>query len=108
MTALGEALKRRREELGVSQERAAVALDTSSNTYAKWESGENPPRKFSWVEPIADWLGDDVAREDVALMILVDLDRLSRRGPGYRNRLASLLSSPSLSAPALAPLAAFA
>jgi transcriptional regulator with XRE-family HTH domain len=48
-------LRTRRDQLGISQERAAVALDTSRVTYDKWEKGKSipdPRRAFA----LAEWL----------------------------------------------------
>lgn len=56
MFVLADLLAGRRGELGItSQERAAVDLGTTRNTYAAWEAGRAVPTG-RWVEPLAEWL----------------------------------------------------
>jgi transcriptional regulator with XRE-family HTH domain len=52
---LGEMLYARRQELGISQNKAAVQLDTNPETYSQWERGLHTPKQFRWIEPIATW-----------------------------------------------------
>jgi len=53
---LADLLRTRRAELGItSQERAAVDLGTTRNTYAAWETGRAVP-SGRWVEPLSEWL----------------------------------------------------
>lgn len=54
---LGEMLHARRTELQISQAKASVELDTNPETYGQWERGEDKPRTFRWIDPLAEWLG---------------------------------------------------
>lgn len=71
-TALGQRLWDHRQELGISQERAAVQLDTTAYSYGQWESGNDVPKKTSWIAKLALWLG--ASREDVALLLVQSTD----------------------------------
>ena len=56
MYDIGELLKTRRADLGISsQEKAAVAMGTTKNTWSKWEQGHELP-SARWVEPLAEFL----------------------------------------------------
>lgn len=55
-TALGQKLRSRRTDLGLTQADLAERLGVSrGQTIAAWEKGERPQRRFD--EPIADFLG---------------------------------------------------
>jgi len=53
---LGQMLYDRRMELGISQAKASVQLDTNPETYRLWESGSDLPRRLTWIAPLAEWL----------------------------------------------------
>lgn len=71
-TALSAMLIERREQLGISQEVAAVQIGTNRNTYTAWEKGEGTPEKLKWVRPLASWLDVPTYRVAAALGILGD------------------------------------
>lgn len=60
---LGTLLYNRRAELGISQDKAAVQLDTNRETYRAWELGKDLPRQTRWIDPLTVWL--DVPRREV-------------------------------------------
>lgn len=70
-TPIGQRLRDHRAELGISQERAAVQLNTSSVSYGKWENGDAIPMHLKWVPRIALWLGTD--RNEVANLIVASM-----------------------------------
>ena len=55
MDSIANMLGKRRAELGVSQEVAAVTIGTTRTSYQKWQSGAETPTA-RWVEPLAEWL----------------------------------------------------
>lgn len=72
MYELPTMLRERRAELGISsQERAAVALGTTRNTYGQWETGAQVP-SARWVEPLAEWLDRPRWQVLVAIGLLGD------------------------------------
>lgn len=70
-TPFGVRIRARRQELGLSQEQAAVALGTTAVTLGRWEKGTDYPRKMTWIPKLALWLGED--RGDVARLIAASL-----------------------------------
>src|SRR6187551_1449516 len=57
---LGERLKHRREELGLSQAQAARELDVARTAYRLWEMEAAKPAPDRW-RLIAKWLGVSIA-----------------------------------------------
>jgi transcriptional regulator with XRE-family HTH domain len=70
---LGTLLYNRRAKLGISQDRAALQLDTNRETYRSWELGKEVPKHTRWIEPLTDWLGVP-QREVVHAIGLIDDD----------------------------------
>ena len=69
-TALASAIRERREEIGLSQEDVARALDISLRTYSRWELGENKRDNISHrLESVAAAL--ETTSDDLAARALV-------------------------------------
>ncbi len=81
--SLAERLRRRREELGITQSQAARELDVARTAYRLWELGAAKPAPDRW-RLIASWLGvsvttmllaeDLLTDEEAAQSTLVELD----------------------------------
>ena len=82
--SLGERLKSRREELGLSQSQAARELDVARTAYRLWEMEAARPSPDRW-RLIARWLGVSVA----TMLLAEDLidDREAGRAEGIASRL---------------------
>lgn len=63
---LGEALKARRQELGLSGWKATYRLEVARMTYDGWEKNHHVPDPKHW-EKIAEFLG--VSKVDVAILL---------------------------------------
>jgi transcriptional regulator with XRE-family HTH domain/anti-sigma regulatory factor (Ser/Thr protein kinase) len=75
VVSLADRLKRRREELGLSQAQAARELDVARTAYRLWEMEAATPQPDRW-RLISRWLG-----VSVTTMLLADeLDSASRHG----------------------------
>lgn len=80
---LSDALRRRRDRLGMSQDEVAKRLDTIQPTYQRWEAGTARPTKEADLRRLADHLEMD-ARDVLELIYLpgndvpdrVDADQL--------------------------------
>lgn len=74
---LSEALVKRRTELEISSNRAAMRLEVTRPTYESWESGRYQPKPDKW-EDVARYLGK--TKLDVALMLdVLDLDEIRKQ-----------------------------
>lgn len=57
MTTLGEHIRTRREQLALSQNRAAKLAKASRTTWINWEKDNSTPERFNFVriEDVLDW-----------------------------------------------------
>jgi DNA-binding XRE family transcriptional regulator len=57
MRSLGEHMKARREQLALSQNRAAKIANASRTTWINWETDKASPERFNYVriETVLDW-----------------------------------------------------
>jgi transcriptional regulator with XRE-family HTH domain len=83
--SLGERLKSRREELGISQSQAARELDVARTAYRLWEMEAARPSPDRW-RLIARWLGVSVATMLLAEDLIDDQEALNAEGIGRRLR----------------------
>ena len=56
MESLAALLKKRRAELDVSQEVAAVQIGTTRATFNGWEAGKTP--SLRWIDAVSEWLDE--------------------------------------------------
>jgi transcriptional regulator with XRE-family HTH domain len=85
VVSLGERLRNRREELGLSQAQAARELDVARTAYRLWEMEASKPAPDRW-RMIARWLGISVAAMLLADELIdaqeaVEVDQLASRFP---------------------------
>lgn len=62
MMTLGQRLRERRRELGLTQEEVAARLGVAQQTVGRWEAGASRPRDAVHLEAVAGFLG--VSREE--------------------------------------------
>ena len=82
VSLLGEAIRIRREELGLGQEDVAHALDVSQQAVSRWEKGMSLPRPTK-IPQLADLLEVDSARLQRLAGYLPDGERSAVAAPWH-------------------------
>jgi transcriptional regulator with XRE-family HTH domain len=76
---IGEALFRRRRELGLRQDEAARLLGVEGRTLSRYEHGEVEPKGVVIVARMARLFGDDVDPAELARLFLVTKIHIGRQ-----------------------------